>query len=185
MNKRTLNDLAKDALAGRRVLVRVDYNVPLDAEGRITDDTRIRATLPTLRYLIDAGARLVLLSHFGRPKGKPVPEMSLRPAAARLGELLHRAVVFYGETVGPGAVEATRRLGDGDVLLLENTRFYPGEEKNDMDLARQMAELGDVFVNDAFGAAHRAHSSTAGVAGMMKAEGKPVVAGFLMARELE
>ncbi|MBV9110231.1 MAG: phosphoglycerate kinase [Gemmatimonadetes bacterium] len=185
MNKRTLNDLPKSALTGRRVIVRVDYNVPLDGDGRITDDTRIRATLPTLQYLIDTGARLVLLSHFGRPKGKPVPEMSLRPAAARLGELLHRAVVFYGETVGAGAVEATRRLGDGDVLLLENTRFYPGEEKNDMDLARQMAELGDVFVNDAFGAAHRAHSSTAGVAEVMKGEGKPVVAGFLMARELE
>ena len=185
MNKRTLNDLPKSALAGRHVIVRVDYNVPLDAEGRITDDTRIRATLPTLQYLIEAGARLVLLSHFGRPKGKPVPEMSLRPAAARLGELLHRAVVFYGETVGDGAVEATRRLGDGDVLVLENTRFYPGEEKNDADLARQMAELGDVFVNDAFGAAHRAHASTAGVAEVMKGEGKPVVAGFLMARELE
>ncbi|HEX6751637.1 MAG TPA: phosphoglycerate kinase [Longimicrobium sp.] len=185
MNKLTLNDLPKSALAGKRVLVRVDYNVPLDADGTISDDTRIRATLPTLQYLIDAGARIVLLSHFGRPKGKPVPEMSLRPCAARLGELLGRDVAFSGETVGAAAVEATNRLGGGDVLLLENTRFHPGEEKNDMELARQMAELGDVFVNDAFGAAHRAHSSTAGVAEVMKGEGKPVVAGFLMAKELE
>jgi phosphoglycerate kinase len=185
MNKLTLDDLPKSALAGRRALVRVDYNVPLDGDGRITDDTRITATLPTLRYLIDAGARIVLLSHFGRPRGKPVPEMSLRPVAGRLGELLGRAVAFVGQTVGPAAVEATNKLSDGDVLLLENTRFLPGEEKNDMDLARQMAELGDVYVNDAFGAAHRAHSSTAGVAEVMKGEGKPAVAGFLMARELE
>ena len=185
MNKLTLNDLPPGALAGKRVLVRVDYNVPLDADGRITDDTRIRATLPTLRHLAHAGARVVLLSHFGRPKGKPVPEMSLRPCAARLGELLGREVAFAGETVGPAAVEATRRLGDGDVLLLENTRFHAGEEKNDPELARQLAELGDVYVNDAFGAAHRAHASTAGVAQVMKAQGKPAVAGFLMARELE
>jgi phosphoglycerate kinase len=185
MNKRTLHDLPKSALAGKRVLVRVDYNVPLDGGGHITDDTRIRATVPTLRYLIDSGARIVLLSHFGRPRGKPVPEMSLRPCAQRLAELLGRAVVFVGETVGPAAVEATQRLGDGDVLLLENTRFDPGEEKNDMELARKMAELGDVYVNDAFGAAHRAHSSTAGVAQVMKEHGKPCVAGFLMARELE
>jgi len=185
MNKLTLNDLPKDALGGRRVIVRVDYNVPLDADGKITDDTRIAATLPTLRYLVENGARVVLLSHFGRPKGKPVPEMSLRPAAVRLGELLGRDVAFVGQTVGPEAVAATRKLADGGVLLLENTRYLPGEEKNDMELARQMAELGDVFVNDAFGAAHRAHSSTAGIAEVMKGEGKPVVAGFLMAMELE
>src|SRR3954469_9994392 len=185
MNKLTLNDLPKSALAGRRVIVRVDYNVPLDADGKITDDTRISATLPTLRYLVENGARVVLLSHFGRPKGKPVPEMSLRPAAVRLGELLGRDVAFIGQTVGPEAVEATNRLGDGGVLLLENTRYLPGEEKNDPELARQMAELGDVFVNDAFGAAHRAHSSTAGIAEVMKGEGKPVVAGLLMAKELE
>jgi phosphoglycerate kinase len=185
MNKLTLNDLPQSALQGRRVLVRVDYNVPLDADGAITDDTRITATLPTLHRLIDGGARVVLLSHFGRPKGKVVPEMSLRPCAARLGELLGRAVAFFEHTVGPEAVAATRALADGDVLLLENTRFLPGEEKNDPDLARQMAELGEVFVNDAFGAAHRAHASTAGVAEVMKAAGKPVVAGLLMAKELE
>jgi phosphoglycerate kinase len=185
MNKLTLNDLPESTLRGRRVLVRVDYNVPLDADGKITDDTRITATLPTLRKLIESGARVVLLSHFGRPKGKVVPEMSLRPCAARLGELLGREVAFSDHVAGAEAVAATRALGDGDVLLLENTRFLPGEEKNDPELARQMAELGDVFVNDAFGAAHRAHSSTAGVAEVMKTQGKPVVAGLLMAKELE
>ena len=185
MNKRTLNDLPSSALRGKRVLVRVDYNVPLDGAGRITDDTRITATLPTLRHLVDAGARIVLLSHFGRPKGKIVPEMSLRPVAARLGELLGRDVAFCEQTVGPQAQAATNALGDGDVLLLENTRFIAGEEKNDPELARQMAALGDVFVNDAFGAAHRAHASTTGVAEVMKGQGKPVVAGFLMAKELE
>jgi phosphoglycerate kinase len=185
MNKLTLNDLPEGTLRGRRVLVRVDYNVPLDADGKITDDTRITATLPTLRKLIDAGARVVLLSHFGRPKGKPVPEMSLRPCAARLGELLGREVAFSEHVADAEALAATQALGDGGVLLLENTRFLSGEEKNDPELARQMAELGDVFVNDAFGAAHRAHSSTAGVAEVMKAQGKPVVAGLLMAKELE
>ena len=185
MDRLTLNDLGRDALAGRRALVRVDYNVPLDeASGEITDDTRITATLPTLTYLLDAGARLVLLAHFGRPKGKPVPEMSLRPVADRLGQLLRRPVRFF-EGMPADAEGATRELADGDVLLLENTRFHPGEEKNDMELARQMAALGDVYVNDAFGAAHRAHASTAGVAEVMKGEGKPAVAGFLMARELE
>lgn len=185
MNKLTLNDLPESALRGKRVLVRVDYNVPLDADGKITDDTRIAATLPTLRRLVDGGARVVLLSHFGRPKGKVVPEMSLRPCAVRLGELLGRQVAFSEHVADDEAVAATRALGDGGVLLLENTRFLPGEEKNDPDLARQMAELGDVYVNDAFGAAHRAHSSTAGVAEVMKAQGKPVVAGLLMAKELE
>ena len=185
MNKLTLDDLPESALRGKRVLMRVDYNVPLDGDGKITDDTRITATLPTLRQLIDSGARVVLLSHFGRPKGKVVPEMSLRPCAARLGELLGREVAFSEHVADAEAVAATRALGDGGVLLLENTRFLPGEEKNDPELARQMAELGDVFVNDAFGAAHRAHSSTAGVAEVMKGQGKPVVAGLLMAKELE
>lgn len=185
MRKRSLADLRPDELRGRRALVRVDYNVPLDDAGRITDDTRIRATLPTLAALREAGARVVLLSHFGRPKGKPVPEMSLRPAAARLGELLGADVRFAAATVGPEAEAAVAALGDGDVLLLENTRYHAGEEKNDAELARGMAALGDVFVNDAFGAAHRAHSSTAGVAEIMAGEGKPVVAGLLMQRELD
>jgi phosphoglycerate kinase len=185
MNKLTLNDIDRGQLAGKRVLVRVDYNVPLDDAGKITDDTRITATLPTITFLVDAGARVVLLSHFGRPKGKPVPEMSLRPVAERLGTLLRREVRFFGELPGDAATAATRELKDGEVLLLENTRFHAGEEKNDAELARQMAALGDVFVNDAFGAAHRAHSSTAAVAEVLKGEGKPAVAGFLMARELE
>ncbi|HEU4561636.1 MAG TPA: phosphoglycerate kinase [Longimicrobium sp.] len=185
MNKLSLNDLPAEALRGRRALVRVDYNVPLEDDGTISDDTRIRATVPTLQHLTGGGARVILLSHFGRPKGKVVPEMSLRPCAVRLGELLGREVRFLDQSVGPEAVAASNELKDGDVLLLENTRFHAGEEKNDMELARQMAELGDVYVNDAFGAAHRAHSSTAGVAEVMKGEGKPAVAGFLMARELE
>ena len=185
MDKLTLNDLPREALAGKRVVVRVDYNVPLDDAGQITDDTRITATLPTLKHLTDAGARLVLLAHFGRPKGKPVPEMSLRPVAARLGELLGRDVRFFPGAPGDEAAAASRELADGDVLLLENTRYEAGEEKNDMDLARRMAALGDVYVNDAFGAAHRAHSSTAGIAEVMRGEGKPAVAGFLMAKELE
>ncbi|HEX2205960.1 MAG TPA: phosphoglycerate kinase [Longimicrobium sp.] len=185
MDKQTLNDLPREALAGKRALVRVDYNVPLDEQGAITDDTRITATLPTLRHLTDAGARLVLLAHFGRPKGKPVPEMSLRPVAARLGELLGRPVRFFEGAPGDEAAAATRELRDGDVMLLENTRYEAGEEKNDMDLARRMAALGDLYVNDAFGAAHRAHASTAGVAEILRGEGKPVVAGLLMAKELE
>ncbi|HEX7241226.1 MAG TPA: phosphoglycerate kinase, partial [Longimicrobiaceae bacterium] len=153
---------------------------------RITDDTRIQATLPTLRLLLDAGARVVVLAHFGRPKGKPVPEMSLRPAAERLAELLpgHR-VEFAGETVGEQAEAAVAGLGDGEVVVLENTRYLAGEEKNDMELARRMAALGDLYVNDAFGAAHRAHSSTAGVAEVMRGDGRPAAAGLLMEKELE
>lgn len=184
--KQTISDLTEDALRGKRVLVRVDYNVPLDDAGRITDDTRITSTLPTLDALLQQGARVILLAHFGRPKGKPVPEMSLRPVAARLAEVLEgRRVEFVDDTVGFAARSAIGTMYDGDVLLLENTRFLPGEEKNDSALAQQMAELGDVFVNDAFGAAHRAHSSTAGVATVMRAQGKPAVAGLLMDRELE
>ena len=184
--KRTIADLREDEVRGRRVLVRVDYNVPLDDEGRITDDARITATLPTLDALLQQGARLVLLAHFGRPKGRPVPEMSLRPVAARLGELLEgRRVRFVEDTVGELAHFAAADLADGEVALLENTRFLPGEEKNDPELAERMAGLGDVYVNDAFGAAHRAHASTAGVARVMRAAGKPAVAGLLMDRELE
>jgi phosphoglycerate kinase len=183
--RRTIADLREDEVRGRRVLVRVDYNVPLDEQGRITDDTRIAATLPTLDALLQQGARVVLLAHFGRPKGKPVPEMSLRPVAARLAELLEgRAVRFVPDTVGEAAHFAVSELGDGEVALLENTRFLPGEEKNDAELAERMAAMGDVYVNDAFGAAHRAHASTAGVALAMRAAGKPAVAGLLMDREL-
>ncbi|HEX2090963.1 MAG TPA: phosphoglycerate kinase [Longimicrobiaceae bacterium] len=185
MNKLTLRDLGETGLRGKRVLLRVDYNVPLDERMRITDDTRIRATLPTLELLTGAGARVVILSHFGRPKGKRVPEMSLRPAAQRLSELTDRRVDFVGDTVGEQAGTAVRELGDGDILVLENTRFLPGEEKNDLELARQLAALGDLYVNDAFGAAHRAHSSTAGIAEVMREDGRRAVAGLLMERELE
>jgi phosphoglycerate kinase len=186
VRKLTITDLPEDALRGKRVLVRVDYNVPLDESGRITDDTRITSTLPTLDALLQQGAKVILLAHFGRPKGKPVPEMSLRPVAARLEELLEgRTVRFVEDTVGTAARTAVGMMYEGDVLLLENTRFEAGEEKNDHALAEQMAALGDVYVNDAFGAAHRAHSSTAGVATVMRATGKPAVAGLLMDRELE
>jgi phosphoglycerate kinase len=183
--KLALEDLLPADVAGSRVLVRVDYNVPLDEGLEVTDDTRIRATLDTLNWLIEAGARTVLLAHFGRPKGKPVPEMSLRPAAIRLSELLNRPVQFLDVTTGPEALAATKALTDGDVLLLENTRYDAREEKNDQGLADEMAELGDIFVNDAFGAAHRAHSSTAGVAQRIRAKGGIAVAGFLMKRELD
>jgi phosphoglycerate kinase len=186
MNKKTIADLRGDELEGRRVVVRVDYNVPLDDEGRITDDTRIRATLPTLDALLQQGARVVLLAHFGRPKGKPVPEMSLRPAGERLAELMEgRTARFVADTTGREAHGAVSMLQNGEVVLLENTRFLPGEEKNDSALSEEMAALGDVYVNDAFGAAHRAHASTAGIARVMRAQGKPAVAGLLMARELE
>ncbi len=180
MTTRTIRDLAADQLSGRRALVRVDFNVPLDDAGQVADDTRISAALPTITLLLDAGARVVLLAHFGRPKGAPEAKYSLAPVADRLRTLLGRPVHFFAETVGPAAVAATRALNDGETLLLENTRFLPGEEKNSDELSRQLAELGDFFVNDAFGAAHRAHSSTAGVAAYCR----PAVAGLLMEKEL-
>jgi phosphoglycerate kinase len=184
MRKRTITDLTREELQGRRAVVRVDYNVPME-DGRITDDARIRATLPTLETLVEAGARVVLLAHFGRPKGKVVASMSLAPAAERLGELLGREVRFVGDLVGTEAHLAVSALRDGDVLLLENTRFDPREEQNDPGLAEALAQHGDLYVNDAFGAAHRAHASTEGIARVMRAGGKPAVAGLLMARELE
>ncbi|HLA89040.1 MAG TPA: phosphoglycerate kinase [Gemmatimonadaceae bacterium] len=179
MSKRTILDLHPSEIRGRRALVRVDFNVPLDS-GRVADDTRISAALPTLETLITRRARLVIVSHLGRPKAKPEPKYSLAPVAARLGELLGRPVTFVGETDTEAAVAATRALGDGDVLVLENTRFLPGEEQNDETLAKSLARLGDFYVNDAFGAAHRAHASTAGVAAFLR----PAVAGLLMEREL-
>ena len=180
MSTRTLRDLSAADLVGRRALVRVDFNVPLDDAGQVTDDTRIAAALPTIVALLDGGARVVLLSHFGRPKGAPDPKYSLAPVATRLRALLGRPVQFLTETVGPRAVAATRALANGETLLLENTRFLPGEAQNDDALSRQLAELGDFFVNDAFGTAHRAHSSTAGVATYCR----PAVAGLLMEKEL-
>jgi len=177
---KTIRDLTPGELQGRRALVRVDFNVPLDAAGQVSDDTRITAALPTITALLDAGARVVLLAHFGRPKGAPEARFSLAPVAERLRQLLPRPVHFLDVTVGERAEAATRALAPGDVLLLENTRFLPGEETNDDGLARQLAALGDVYVNDAFGAAHRAHASTAGVAAYCR----PAVAGLLMEKEL-
>jgi len=181
MMKRTVADLAPAELRGKRALVRVDFNVPLGEDGRVADDTRIRAAIPTLQLLIKGGARVVLCSHLGRPKGKPEPKYSLAPVALRLQELLTRPVAFEKSVVGAAAEAATRALGDGDVLLLENTRFEAGEEKNDAALAQAFATLGDFYVNDAFGAAHRAHASTEGVAHLLR----PAVAGLLMQKELE
>jgi phosphoglycerate kinase len=181
MNKKTVRDLSDAELRGKRALVRVDFNVPLDERGRITDDTRIRAAIPTLRFLLDRGARVVVLSHLGRPKGKPEAKYSLSPVAARLSELLGDKVLFVESTDSDEAIKATNDAKPGEVVLLENTRFLGGEEKNDERLSRALAMLGDVYVNDAFGAAHRAHASTEGVA----RELHPAVAGLLMEKELD
>jgi phosphoglycerate kinase len=178
--KKTIRDLRE--LAGTRIFVRVDYNVPLE-QGKITDDTRIRASLATLRHLAAGGARLVLASHLGRPKKGPAPELSLAPVAARLGELLGRPVGFAPDCVGPSAAGPASALGDGGVLLVENVRFHPEEEKNDAAFAKQLVEASGagVFVNDAFGSAHRAHASTEGVAHHVRTS----VAGLLMEKELK
>lgn len=180
MDKRTVRDLRDDQVRGKRALVRCDFNVPLEA-ARITDDSRIRASLPTITHLTGKGARVVLLSHLGRPKGKPDPKYSLQPVALRLEELLGRKVQFVETTDTDEAIHATHALRDGEVLLLENTRFLGGEEENEQRLSRALAELGDFYVNDAFGAAHRAHASTAGVAEYLK----PAVAGLLLEKELD
>ncbi len=180
MPTKTIRDLTDAEIAGQRALVRVDFNVPLDDAGQVADDTRITAALPTITTLLDRGARVVLLAHFGRPKGAPEAKYSLAPVAARLAALLPCPVHFLDVTVGERAVEATQNLAAGEVLLLENTRFLPGEEKNEEALSYQMAQLGDFYVNDAFGAAHRAHASTAGVAKFCR----PAVAGLLMEKEL-
>lgn len=172
---RTLDDLD---VAGKRVLVRVDYNVPLD-DGRITDDTRIRATLPTIQALRERGAAIILVSHLGRPKGKVREELRLAPVAARLGELLGEPVKYARDVVGPEAQAMASSLQPGGVGLLENVRFEPGEEANDAEFARQLASLADCYVNDAFGAAHRAHASTTAVADLL-----PSAAGLLMQREI-
>jgi phosphoglycerate kinase len=179
--KASIRDLRDAQLKGKRALVRVDFNVPLNADREITDDTRIVAALPTIRYLLERGASVVLLSHLGRPKGKPEPKYSLAPVAKHLAGLLTARVTFFPETVGDAATRATHDLPPGEVLLLENTRFLSGEESNDPQLARHLAALGDVFVNDAFGAAHRAHASTEGVAHLLR----PAVAGYLMEKELQ
>jgi phosphoglycerate kinase len=180
MPTKTIKDLPADALRGKRALVRVDFNVPLGVDGTVADDTRIRAAVPTILTLTKAGARVVLCSHLGRPKGKPDPKYTLAPVAVRLAELLRALVTFVPHVVGAEAEAATQRLADGEVCLLENTRFEAGEEANDASLSAAFARLGDLYVNDAFGAAHRAHASTAGVANLLK----PAVAGLLMEKEL-
>ncbi|MEJ2502799.1 MAG: phosphoglycerate kinase [Gemmatimonadota bacterium] len=183
MNKRTIRDLPAEVLDGGRVLMRVDYNVPL-SEGRVGDDARIRATLPTLEYLLERNAGLVLMSHLGRPKGTWVESLSLRPAAERLEELVDAPVRFVADLAGSGAREASAGLKGGEIVVLENTRFVPGEESNDPKLAEALAGLGSVYVNDAFGSAHRAHASTVGAPEAMRKEGRPAVAGLLMEAEL-
>jgi len=175
--KLTIRDID---VRGRRVFLRVDFNVPIKG-GRITDDTRIAASLPTIRHALDQGATVLCASHLGRPKGKPNPEMSLRPVAARLRELLNRPVVFAEDCVGEPARSAVRQAGDNGLVLLENLRFHPEEEKNDPAFAKQLAALADVYVNDAFGSAHRAHASTEGIVHHVKTS----AAGLLMAAEIE
>lgn len=177
MNKKTIEDVD---WTGKRALVRVDFNVPLTERGTIADDSRIRAALPTIQYLLDQGAAVVLMSHLGRPKGGKEPKFSLKVTAEHLGRLLRKEVQFVDEVSGPEAEKAAQALQPGDVLVVENTRFDLRETKNELSLAEELARLGDVFVNDAFGSAHRAHASTTGVAELM-----PAVAGLLMEKELD
>lgn len=175
-----LPSVAGEQVAGKRVLVRVDFNVPFDEDGSIADDTRIAAALPTIEHLVRQDATVILMSHLGRPKGERVEKLSLRPVADRLGQLLERPVTFVTDCVGNVATDAVRDAEPGDVLLLENTRFHAEDTNNDPEFARQLARLGDVFVNDAFGTVHRANASTAGVASYI-----PAVTGFLLERELQ
>uniref|UniRef100_A0A1D1YLJ7 Phosphoglycerate kinase n=1 Tax=Anthurium amnicola TaxID=1678845 RepID=A0A1D1YLJ7_9ARAE len=180
MAKRSVGDLKGDDLKGKRVLVRLDLNVPLDENQRITDDTRIRAAVPTTKYLMDHGARVILSSHLGRPKGV-TPKYSLKPLVPRLSELLGVNVEVANDCIGEEVEKLVAALPEGGVLLLENVRFYKEEEKNDPEFAKKLASLADLYVNDAFGSAHRAHASTEGVTKFLK----PAVAGFLMQKELD
>jgi phosphoglycerate kinase len=175
-NKKSIKDIEVN---GKKVLVRVDFNVPLK-DGGVGDDTRIQAALPTINYLLEKGAAVILCSHLGRPKGEPDPAYSMKPVADYLGKLVKYPVKFSSECVGPVAEKAASELKPGEILILENTRFYPGETKNDPEMSKQLASLADVFVNDAFGSAHRAHASTVGVTDYL-----PAVAGFLLEKEIQ
>ncbi len=175
-NKKLVSDID---VKGKKVLVRVDFNVPIK-DGKVEDDTRIQAALPTIRYLLDHGAAVLICSHLGRPKDGPDPKYTMRPTAVHLSKLLGKPVAFSEECVGPIAEAAAKALKPGEVLVLENTRFYPGETKNNPEMSKQLAALADVYVNDAFGSAHRAHASTEGVAHLL-----PSVAGFLMEKEIK
>lgn len=177
MNKKTIRDIS---VSGKKVLVRVDFNVPLDENKNITDETRINAALPTIQYLLENGAAVILCSHLGRPKGEFNMKYSLAPVAARLKELFPGKVTFAEDVIGPSAQAAVANIKSGDIVLLENLRFHAEEEKNDADFAKKLAAYADIYVNDAFGTAHRAHASTAGVA-----EYLPAVAGFLIGKELD
>lgn len=176
MNKQTVQDID---IRNKRVLMRVDYNVPLNEKGEITDDARIVKSLDTVKYCIKENAKLILVSHLGRPKGKQA-EFSLRPAAERLSQLIGKKVVLLSDCIGPEVEAQVKKMNQGDVVMLENVRFYPEEEKNDPEFAKKLASLGEVYVNDAFGTAHRAHASTEGVTKYL-----PSVAGFLLAKEIE
>ena len=181
MSKLSLSSLEKSKLEGKKVLVRVDFNVPLNDSGQITDDTRIRAAIPTIKYLINNSAKVILAAHFGRPKGKVNEKMRLTPVAARLSDILEQKVNLTESCIGEESLAKSNSLNNGDVLLLENVRFYEEEEKNDLDFAKNLASHADMYVNDAFGAAHRAHASTQGVTQFLE----PAVAGFLLEKELK
>jgi phosphoglycerate kinase len=178
MKKMTVKDVD---IAGKRLLMRVDFNIPMDEKQNITDDKRIKASLPTIKYAVEKGARLILMSHLGRPKKGPHPTLSLKPAAVRLGEMLGKEVIFAPDCIGPEVEALAAKMKNGDVMLLENVRFHPEEEKNDPEFSKNLSRLGEMYANDAFGSAHRAHSSTVGVAEFYKVR----VSGFLMEKELE
>lgn len=178
MSKKTIKDVS---LKGKKVLMRVDFNVPIDKEtGDVADDTRIKAALPTIKYVIEQGGKAILMSHLGRPKGERKPDFSLRPVAKRLEKLIGKNVTFVEDCIGEAPTKVINAMNDGEIVLLENVRFYPGEKKNDPSFARELAKLGDIHVNDAFGTAHRAHASNVGVADHLES-----IAGFLMQKEID
>lgn len=177
MNKKSIKDID---VKGKRILMRADFNVPLDKDSNITDDNRIRAALPTIKYIISNGGKLILMSHLGRPKGERKPELSLKPVAVRLAELIKREVKILDDCIGEDVKKSVSALGEGEVILLENLRYYKEETKNDPEFSKKLAALGDIYVNDAFGTAHRAHASTEGVTKYLES-----VSGFLVQKEIE